>query len=38
MIEYELQNNAGFAKLKQKISSNIYIRLTGIPEGYNFIQ
>lgn len=38
MIEYQVQNSSSFDVVKERISSGIYIRLSGLPEGYKFIE
>jgi sulfatase maturation enzyme AslB (radical SAM superfamily) len=38
LIEYEIQNRKGFEVVKERITSAIFIRLTGLPEGYKFIE
>lgn len=38
LIEYELQNKQGFEIIKQRLTSNIFIRLSGLSEGYKFIE
>jgi hypothetical protein len=37
LIELELQNKDSFNKIKDRLSSNIYITLAGLTEGYKFI-